>query len=154
MSNDKYYTPTIDEFHVGFIFETAIDYTEDGVKFPKEHPNCWYECEFDETEELGLIALKIENGDIRVKLLDQKDCEELGWEHIGSQWYQLKDVSGELGHWLYARFRKWGDNSFIKGYRSNPKDSNDSLNEQEFLFSGNIRNKSEMKILMKQTRLI
>ncbi len=118
---EKYYTPDISEFCVGFECEIGVDET-------------WQPCVISKGEEewdtgySNVLMAKSEYWNVnvfddmlayeyRVKLLDQQDCEELGWEHLGAQWYNLKDVPGKLGYFTHVRFRKWGDESFIKGYR-------------------------------------
>lgn len=75
--------------------------------------------------------------------IKQEEFEILGWEHVGSQWYNLKYVPGKLGYWNYVRLRKWGDNSIIIGYRSDPIGEYES--EQDYLFQGNVDNVEDLK---------
>lgn len=84
--------------------------------------------------------------------IQQEEFESLGWEHLGSQWYNLKDVPGKLGYWNYVRLRKWGDNSCIIAFRSNPDSEFES--EQTHLFQGDVKNKEDLKKLMFQLHLI
>lgn len=60
---DKYYTPKEDEFHSGFRYG-AHSFTGDTFNWVKKE----YEFGYD----LGF-------SDLRVKYLDRKDIEELGW---------------------------------------------------------------------------
>lgn len=145
---DEYYTPVIEEFHVGFEFEYLNkDFSDtDWVKTIFDPETCsgylWKTEDFTELIEKYLV---------RVKYLESKGIEELGWEILGSDWYNLISVSGELGYFNYVRLKLFGKNSFIKGYRANPITS--PKTEQEYLFQGEIKNKSELKKLMKQLSL-
>jgi len=154
---EKYYTPLIEEFHYGFQFEYKHPLQVAGEEAE------W--ALYDWRSLMATITLhpkgisiggfSIKDECLRVKYLDVGDCEELGWKHIGSQWYDLIEVPGKLGYWLYVRFRKCGDESFIKAYRYDPKEKNkdtegENYQEEDFLFSGNIKNKSEFKKLMIQ----
>lgn len=146
---NTYYTPKIEDFHIGFECEFKN----------QMQSNEWEKqiCDWS----LLLIALD-EDGynteefpDIfRIKVLDQQDCEELGWEHIGYQWYNLKVVPGKLGYWAYVRLRLEGDNSFIKAYRYDPKNMQEDIQEKDYLFKGTIRNKSELKQVMKLVKCL
>lgn len=87
-----------------------------------------------------------------MKITD-KEMEELGWEKLGSGWWNLKDVPGKLGYWLYVRYRYWGENSTIIAYRGNPKDFPNT--ESEHLFQGDVdTTKEDFHKLMIQTHLI
>ena len=82
---DKYYTPTTEEFHVGFEFEhQVISYCGSSVEWVKTIftpsdsvdglfkglPNDWYELP-------------------RVKYLDREDIESLGFVHVNGKVYNL-----------------------------------------------------------------
>lgn len=144
IENNKYYIPSIEEFRVGFKYE-AEDYNGEG-EFTWE--NCVYEGEEIRT----YLIQELEQKEIRVKHLDQTDIESLGYEHLGSQWYNLKNVPGSLEYYLYVRLRKWTDNKIlILAYRFDPSIS--EYNEEQYLFDGIIKNKSELEVLMKQLEI-
>jgi len=121
----KYYIPKLSEFHIGFRFEQNEDYKLDNWDFWEESFNKNL-CKFKEGESLWSKSTfgkqDKENGRIgfygmlsqtpmgtgrsafnemenfRVKYLDQKDIEELGWvrlegddrsEHIAFKWPNL-----------------------------------------------------------------
>lgn len=84
----------------------------------------------------------------------QEEFEELGWKHLGSQWYDLIDVPGELGFYNYVRLRKWGENSMIQAYRNDPHDFPDQQDEQDYLFQGNVENAKDLEKLMTQLHLM
>lgn len=147
MTMEKYYTPTIEEFHVGFEFEDKhSDYPED----EKNWIGRLYALRAE--YELDTIQDRIGENKIRVKHLDREDIESLGFEVdkpygsvIGfkfsdeegvflsskkvSIWYEFKSKRATI-----ARIKDWENGKFSK--RS--------------LFSGTIKNKSELKKLLKQ----
>ncbi len=148
-NKDKYYTPTESEFYNEFEFELQTMTGWAQGSFPdlldKNNELDQYEC----------YIMKLAHSITRVKYLDKQDFEELGWEDLGSGWYNLKEVSGELSHFCYVRFRVWGTNSFIKAYRYDPTNRPHELeNDEDFLFQGNIKNKSQLKIIMQQTNIL
>lgn len=146
MEKSKYYIPEMDEFHYGFEYEILMPTggyrkTVFGVESP---PN----PELDEFENDDLM--KVAHAIARVKILDSEDLQELGWEPKGTGWYNLKVVPGALGYWTHVMFHQWGDDSPIIAYRGKPE----TAIEEQHLFVGNIRNKSELKKLMKQLKLL
>lgn len=70
----KYYTPTIEEFHVGFEYEFY------------HSSKSWIDCRFGEPDDWNIqdIQEEIEEQKIRVKYLDEQDIKKLGWKEIGS----------------------------------------------------------------------
>ena len=123
----KYYTPTIEEFHVGFEFES--NYT----LFSKDRE--WTKCKLDENntwfiEEWYVDAVPTE---FRVKYLDREDIESLGFEHTDGNdrfaWFKS-------GKWIMQ---------FNVGH-CHIHTGNDMLRH----FSGYIKNKSELKRILKQ----
>jgi hypothetical protein len=140
----EYYTPEIEEFHVGFECEKWIESHPEGFWSEVSEP-----LHKDDLADLLLATEGEIQQKYRVKYLDKEDIESLGWEHLGSGWYNLKVVPGSLGYWNYVKLRKWQDNNiFIEGYRGDPIVYENT--EHQKLFDGNIKNKSELKRLMKQ----
>ena len=139
---NKYYTPTIDEFHVGFEYE--ID-NEKSI-YSETHMN------------LFNINHKIKLNQIRVKYLDKEDIESLGWKVIesgkspftGKELYKFK-INKEVGfntgtNWyLEDGYTPGTIRITIENYGSWAT-SKDTIN----LF---IKNKSELKKLMKQLNI-
>lgn len=136
--NDKYYTPEIEEFHVGFCYETRTHTLND-----------WGEVVF---ENLGhdlheWLDQDIESGDVRVKYLDREDIEELGWENT--------DYS-EKAFTMETRAKQnsdivitWSITKIFSQYRI--EQSANLLPIKNLpCFIGTIKNKSELKRLMKQ----
>ena len=73
---EKYYTPTIEEFHVGFEFELAYSFTKNGVR--QEDLLVGHTIEVN--SDLELIQEQIKENLIRVKCLDREDIESLGFK--------------------------------------------------------------------------
>ena len=149
MEENKYYTPDITEFRVGFEFEvfehdgspgTLADWQEHYIKHPNDNGWIW-------TWEN--INKRIKDEEIRVKYLDKSDIESCGFKKIGIEQncdrfftgrYYLPNTDYKLffdvlhGKRVYICINeKWGD------YPSG-----------KVVFAGNINNISELKILLKQ----
>ncbi len=134
----KYYTPTIEEFHVGFEYEVYKP-TENTSKRNWEKLT-FYHGEVDATynQTTMLINYKYYEKDIKVKYLDKEDIESLGfikdsiYSHKLNQDYYLEYNSEEPIH----------------------LDTIDIKDNQNTLFSGTIKNKSELIKLLKQLNII
>lgn len=77
---NKYYTPEISEFHVGFEYEKY----DDRIATYRENnyiPTNWHRFKYDlKSIRLSQIGTHLYSKTIRVKYLDQSDIESLGWE--------------------------------------------------------------------------
>lgn len=170
--NNKYYTPTIEEFHVGFeyeVFDTKYSYEvqhikEDQYKVlsePKQVSD-WYKEKYTldrfvyiENSETAYNGLNdyIEDGEIRVKYLDKEDIESLGWEF--DKVHSI--VDGELPYFVFTKknyvinmfLYKNPNDRFIRIYKVQRDDFHLKVSEH-LRFTGNIKNKSELKVLLNQ----
>tara|TARA_R110000764_G_scaffold139641_1_gene227706 strand:- start:1843 stop:2238 length:396 start_codon:yes stop_codon:yes gene_type:complete len=129
---NKYYTPEIEEFHVGFEYEakpkgsTEVDYS----------PFTW-------RGDNSMIT-EFNSSAIRVKHLDREDVESLGFNALGSGWYQYRH-GVMVPYWTKLKVRTWkGNEVIISGWREE---------EHGILFQGIIKNKSELKKVLKQIGL-
>ncbi len=121
----KYYTPTIEEFHVGFEYQSLW-----GLEGINEE---WHDEVYSEKDCVNNLC-----GTLRVKHLDREDIESLGFEctndHIG-----------------FLTFKKQG--CIIELAPKNPNEApvvritRDSSSSK---FEGTIKNKSELKRILKQ----
>ena len=123
---NKYYTPEIEEFYVGFEYEEKW---EDG----------WHPETFGVHHMINSDILK--NEVIRVKYLDREDIESLGFKY--------SRYSGSYTQY----FTK--DNIEISIGSADRKDSTLRVKRiwsvsNEIVFKGTIKNKSELKKLLKQ----
>jgi len=140
---NKYYTPTIEEFHIGFEYETYELY---------ETPNRWKINIFGEEHmELDYIVfLLMEHPDmIRVKYLDKEDIESLGFTQSNlNEEIFLKEVNkyNLLNNvTIGLNYRKEFNHLFVF-YVPDQKARPAGVN----IFIGYIKNKSELKVLLKQ----
>lgn len=147
---NKYYTPDLEEFCIGFTYESLQD-----PRLPNLDES-WEEniIEYDFIDTFWKYYKENCSDDYRVKYLDKEDIENLGFESIGSAWYNLEEVSGELGYWCYVRMRFFNGDCLIRAYRYDPKTIvTFDKDETQILFDGVIKNKSELKKLMKQLKI-
>ena len=125
---NSYYKPDITEFHIGFDYE---------VKYKNGE---WQkQCLNDELASLRFIDYKLKTNpdDIRVKYLDKEDIESLGWKFKTDLY--IKDN-------LTLQVHK--DSITIKYY--NNFNNEWRTNVEQII----IKNKSELKILLKQLNIL
>lgn len=143
----KYYTPSIEEFHVGFEYESFVD-DPDVITAPS-----WIKVAIDHwvVDYLAYSWRKeIEDQRIRVKHLDQEDIESLGWAHD-------KELTGHPKRFiiqmndgtLWVLMLSVGGWCMIESYRNVSP-----YTEPKGMFRGHIKNKSELKKLMQQIGII
>lgn len=134
---NKYYTPEIDEFHVG----THYQFNTEGEAAGGQ----WVDAVIKDGAQIDDIFRKYKNGipvyDIRCKRLDHDDIITAGWAQDLSDSRStcfIKRVENET-HYLW-----FFDNGTILIFKNN------KYGHREDLFSGTLRNKSDLKLLMKQ----
>lgn len=143
----KYYTPEMEEFHIGFEYEYRPWDWKNG-KFLET----WKDGKYRKEKSIHKIEEKyIRTLNLRTKYLDREDIEELGWIHTGGQLISegrqdftidKNDTEFEL---LYSSI-----NNKIVITETNYSDmGGDTIS----LFKGYIKNKSELKKLMKQLNI-
>ena len=125
--SDKYYTPEIEEFHVGFEFESNyITYSKD-----KEWVKVTLKEDLNNEEIAWFYTSYIGDAvptEFRVKHLDREDIESLGFDWIKEHCYVLGDWSIITGSETIS--------IYIEG-------------EDDCRFYGKIKNKSELKRVLK-----
>lgn len=141
----KYYTPTPDEFHHGFEYETLQqddDFNDQWIKtiFPDT-----YTCTRFVDGKPNLVEYFTDNLHYtRVKYLDKEDIESLGW------W--VNESNNE-----YTNFRIYDSNIMLLLFlRKNSKvEIVQALSNGKgrWYFEGTIKNKSELKRLCKQLNI-
>ena len=147
---NKYYTPEIEEFHVGFEYEHLAKgylwFLNGGG--PKD---TWMKETFsggagqDGESEVCELDTLIDDKAVRVKHLDREDIESLGFTQITDDCFNIsiKEYRGRLSQEVRILFRKT-----ILIYLAMDLDLGDKDNL--VLFTGTIKNKSELKVLLKQ----
>ena len=127
MENKSYYTPKIEEFHIGFECEVL------GIIGTKEDERLFSQPTIISQKELLLI----DRLEIRVKYLDQSDIESLGWK-FGTNDY----VFPENKNVTYGQYKLLLNNNELE-----------IIHLSGTLFRGTIKNKSELIKLMKQLNI-
>ena len=147
---DKYYTPTIDEFHVGFEYYFSSAYQEgvsateividgrDGYELETFNFNVYNYTPNKGESWLDIFTSMLEHNQMKVKYLDKEDIESFGFVfHEETNDFTL------------------GDNEYKRlGYE--PKDNSLMIwngldwDDQTTWFDGFIKNKSELRVLLKQ----
>ena len=132
---DKYYTPDIEEFHIGFEYlleEEFLD--EDGCAYYEERQKVF---SVDDTITFNR-CVRVNDYPlyhISVKYLDKEDIESLGFEQQSLQYQYKKD-------W-YRLISRCEENQYII----------EDGRYQDQIFVGTIKNKSELKRLLKQLNI-
>ena len=156
---NNYYTPSIEEFYIGFEFEFYS--VEGNLLHRKDDVTEWKSDKCDE-DWLNILCSDYEHEDetihehYRVKYLNSKDLTELGFEEEYVPNCYTEDDDIQLGYALYLNeddciILHYGDKTrlvgIVKQHVYNQHSGNWTANE---LFKGTIKNKSELIKLMKQ----
>lgn len=132
---DKYYVPDSSEFYVGFEFEIFKD-------------DKWMTTNFNIDDIIPVFARindkTIISDKIRVKYLSKEDIESLGFNQISDDCFNMSNINyrGLINCDLRILIRK---TALI--YLIEPDEISHTL------FTGNIKNKSELKKLLKQLEI-
>ena len=137
---NKYYTPSIEEFHVGFEYEVNLSYM-----FPNEVDDpTWKSYKFSGMAFNIDLTLQLDNNTIRVKHLDREDIESL-----------LNEAGETAGHEGKIYFSS--NKSLPLLFDLNPSTGELIIEEvvsQDVLFVGILKNKSAFKIILTQTGIL
>lgn len=159
---EKYYTPTIEEFHIGFEYE-RLQRFPDAPFISLENPNNepqWIQHICNHKNLPNNLPDLLENfPNIRVKHLDREDIESLGWcsEQILDVW--LEGSEFELGYSFEitdistAHFMYDSKTFKVRIYRADEYNTVTRNWTEHILFDGKIKNKSELKKLMQQLNI-
>lgn len=152
----KYYTPTIEEFHIGFEFEELFQDKPTKMKvYSKEElkafPYSWQKLKLDTSHSISRITSKIAQDKVRVKYLDQQDIEDLGFIYTGKSidiWFEKKGYF-QIGDWVSFKIK------LHYGLHDNrlyiiAMDCGDEYK----LFEGIVKNKSELKKILQQVGVL
>ncbi len=128
----KYYTPEIEELFVGMDYQVLVD----------DYYEIWRDSVLPSVPKD--TNLKV----IRVKYLDHEDIESLGFEFTGCVGVHSMFSSGKGSTKWWLKYAQYPDKSSLTikqgvGTMENPA---------QFRFTGRIKNKSELKRILKQIR--
>lgn len=141
---NKYYTPSIEEFHVGFEFELlttlrpgAISTFEEWKKYTVKDIT-WFEVANRHFEDL------FDRKHIRIKYLDKEDIESLGFVKITED---IWDIATDHLHYRLIKLSEvFGENK----YEIRPTIPSNLYG----IYLGIIKNKSELKKVLKMIGVI
>lgn len=129
---DKYYTPTIEEFRVGFEYESQ-DLCLNGT--------CWVKEKYQGEELRTYLTDELERKEIRVKQLDKEDIESLGFTFIKENIFKKETEIHKYELLFY-------NNQLTTINVNNVKKTMGGY------FFGTIKNKSELQIILKQLTIL
>ena len=138
MEVSRYYTPSLEEFHVGFEFEVES-------KNVVENKIVW--SKFNDPLRQDTLEWLIENDKVRIKYLDSEDIESLGFNET------YDDTEGNV--WFKSNKSDKIRLCFIDGLNFNIEicDSSNHCNN-DTIFKGSVKNKSELKRILKMIGVI
>jgi hypothetical protein len=132
---NKYYTPAIEEFHVGF------EYEQSSIKMVA--PKKWSkEIFYLNNGHIDIVKYGDLDKNTRVKYLDKEDIESLGFIGQEANTVYFKKDKYRLVHWL-ASNEIGRDISIYESYDGGTQ-------EEALVRKVIIKNKSELKKLLKQ----
>ena len=163
---DKYYTPEIEEFHVGFEYEIYGTYASnniEGVWLPVVYEEDLVNLTDDSfTVNLSRFNYRIAKKTIRVKYLDREDIESLGFEYDGKScldetWEKEESIVDTWSYYVdttedkekYYSLYSQGKLCYITytAYQNSVGSTVDQI------FKGTIKNKSELKKVLKMLNI-
>ncbi len=145
----KYYTPSIEEFHVGFEYEKHDERT---ATYKEENyvPTNWHKFIYDSKAiRLSQLPTHLYSKTIRVKRLDSADIESFGFKNCGKHFslpYNDPRKYDDVIHLIYQPITDWV--LVCQG------GFEDTFEDFKTRFSGYIKNKSELSKLLKQLAII
>lgn len=125
---NKYYTPKIEEFHVGFEYEFMHPDDENKIWEKYSSPEFNHELE-------NFCLSKYDRDHFRVKNLDRQDIESLG--------FKFQPVSFDTS-WMDFTFYVDDESNYKLNFRQQDNIVNVYDNEDVSIFIGTIKNKSEL----------
>ena len=152
MEVNKYYTPEIEEFHVGFEYETKSHFSDN---YNWNEWKCDYHI-FNINHIDGKTKLSVPET-IKVKYLDQEDIESLGWKpliskSIGKNHYTGTFEKTTRGEMLLEH--DWLNNKITIKTPNYIRDGSGNFDGYiVYIDRLTIKNKSELKKLMNQLNI-
>jgi hypothetical protein len=161
MEDNKYYAPSIEEFHVGFWFETK---GQDDLWYPTlltELSSSWMNVHASYNGEETKTTYSIPN-DVRVPYLSKEDIESEGWKLLdeinipssSNKYYQVVFTKGE---WKLDYTTNQYEGEYFRSviiYKINTVAKfGEVVPNIETKFSGMIKNRSELKRILKMINL-
>lgn len=145
---NKYYQPSKEEFYIGFEFESTY------ILFQKHPGDSWTKSIL--SDEHNWFYDSYDNdavpSEFRVKYLDRSDIEDLGFKLTGGK--LIRDYRDSFEYHPDNHIHYVLDYTYsINKVRILKEDINYFHEDEIVLFEGTIKNKSELKILLKQLNI-
>ena len=142
---EKYYTPDISEFHVGFEYEMKATFGDGTVKIQQEYDNAEWQKQVYSLRSFPYVDRTMTGRNsitlppaIRVKYLDKEDVESLGFKFFNLNMFKMPAYIEES----------------LKAYITQISTHEYSIRTSKNSFNGIVRNKSELKILLRQLQIL
>ena len=144
----KYYTPTIEEFHVGFRYELV---KQNEAHYYPDPPSKWHRFSHNiKSISFSKLDMEVRMDRVRVKYLDQQDIEELGWE-----W--APDGKLAYGDWMDVYYLHKGQETYRLTYINEKRSvrivHKESVDTSSVLFFGKVKNFNELEKIMKMLEI-
>lgn len=168
----KYYTPSIEEFGIGFEYESAESFMDGTVKTQEQFDNAkWIKNAFVNQHDFPYVfrALTGKNAEsgfcgIRVKYLDKEDIESLGFETASEVKLKTYAIKNPGTHFIKTTLkREYVDEEVIITLfdkqrliirRNNTRNLRTYDNWKTYdVFVGVVKNKSELQKIMQQLNI-
>ena len=161
----KYYTPKIEEFYVGFLFETYED-RFNSWKLNSIHNMYDYQTVFHLRLEKDRGGMIVDSNYIRVKYLDSSDIESFGFKKsnknswVGYKDYFLDNINPEYPYFLFATIHvPIRDDMYkilVHRYYSEdePIDEDDNYKEPTVVYIGMLNDSIDLGFILKMTKII
>ncbi len=141
---NKYYTPEIEEFHVGLEYEVKVYKKDEWIKCKWTELNVMsaeFNLDFGQAYDLPKVTVP---DTIRVKYLDREDIESLGFKHTNEINQEFEDSEDYvMGDWELSTWNEPKRQAVSIEKKS-------KFGKNTVHFAGIIKNKSELKRLLKQ----
>jgi len=153
MENSKYCTPTIEEIKVGFELQYH-NFSIDEAGVPELNYDRWDTITLKENNVKIFMEYGIKGG-IRVKYLDREDIEECGWKYDTIRYEEIEKYIIHREEVAQVKSRLVLSRNIIRDFIAIELVEMytwvNAPNEEEYnrIFQGTIRNKSELKTLMR-----
>jgi hypothetical protein len=141
MEESKYYTPTIEEFHIGFEYEVLAEDFGINTFLWLKHTNPY---------RIEILENFIESNYVRVKYLDREDIESLGWKPDKERQWSVESTDRHSCFYMYDASMTFYEDRNVVSIKCKNKFTN-TINVNSCSFR--IKNKSELKVLMQQLNI-
>ena len=160
MSDLKYYTPSIEEFHVGFEYEYR---NHDGTVKNNTVLNYWNKSTISDLNELSYVERGLQTpNNTRVKYLDKDDIESLGFTHDPNEDQEETPCQFDIHGYSSGYILDHQDTELKTAYIMYHFPDNFVIIEsivncgsgkENMLFRGTIKNKSELEQVLKMLNI-